>query len=220
MATLSAVCNTLGDVYEAAKLVDAKPEALNALAELLVSHGLNDSYDIRLNHKHFDIAEDEQVVGFGGQDMLVSAVCNDGRLPLDVLQETNIRPLPNGIMTPSDYFVNDDGEATPYEFAYSVSSDDAAGPLDKGFLAEWSSVLRNHDLAGLLGLSVQEKDVPVDAHEVSDPVARANKLYYGEAAADGMLVVSTTWRVEETGGIIQAKKCRYCSQISRHGRHC
>jgi hypothetical protein len=61
---------------------------------------------------------------------------------------------------------------------------------------------------------------PLGAHGVSDLVARVNNLFYGAAPADGMSVVSTTWRVEETGGMIQAKKCRYCSQIREHREKC
>jgi hypothetical protein len=90
MASLAQVYNSLGDVYEAAKLVGAKPEALDALAKLLVAYGLDDMYNIRLNHKHFDITEDEQVVGFAGYDMLVSVVYKNGELPLDVLGQTNV----------------------------------------------------------------------------------------------------------------------------------
>jgi hypothetical protein len=73
-------------------------------------------------------------------------------------------------------------------------------------------------LAGLLGLSVYEEGVSVNAYEVSDPIARVNKLYYGEAPADGMSVVSTTWRVEKKGGVIEAKQCKYCSH--EHGNKC
>ncbi|KAK0717014.1 hypothetical protein B0T26DRAFT_675397 [Lasiosphaeria miniovina] len=110
MPTLSTFYNSqLGDVYEAS-------------TQLLVANGLHDAYDIRLTHKHFDIADGEQVVGFGGRDVMLGAVCKNGEVPVDLLHKHGIQPLPSGVFTPSDYFISDKGETIPYEFVYTATT--------------------------------------------------------------------------------------------------
>ncbi|KAJ4135743.1 hypothetical protein BFJ70_g13322 [Fusarium oxysporum] len=71
MESLQDIYNSLGDIYEVSEIIASRPNILPALANLLVKVMLDKVYDIRLNHKHFDIAGSEQVVGFTGQGLLV-----------------------------------------------------------------------------------------------------------------------------------------------------
>ncbi|KAM0344669.1 hypothetical protein ACHAPU_007264, partial [Fusarium lateritium] len=102
MGTPQEIYNNLGDVYEASKMVASRPHVLLALAKLLVEHGLDKMYDIRLNHKHFDITDNEQVVSFTGRDLTLSAVCTNGKLPLSLLSAEGIILVPGGTIRPSD----------------------------------------------------------------------------------------------------------------------
>lgn len=222
MSTLSALYNQdLGDVYEASQQVAATPATVNALARLIAAHNLTKAYDIRLSHKHFDIEEGEQVVGFRGENLFLSTPCKNGEIPTDVLREHNIPQPPAGSIAPSDYFVNDSGEAVPYEFAY-ISDDEPAPPaLSKDFLTEWSSILRQDGLTGLLGLSVRDDTLPINSHEKSDMGARLNLLYLEEPAEEAMPgLLTTTWRVSDIDGVIEAKQCQYCYNMSYHHKHC
>ncbi|EWZ94637.1 hypothetical protein FOWG_04860 [Fusarium oxysporum f. sp. lycopersici MN25] len=93
MESLQDIYNSLGDIYEVSEIIASRPNILPALANLLVKVMLDKVYDIRLNHKHFDIAGSEQVVGFTGQ----------------------------GLLVPSDLLVKD-GAAIPYEFTYTTNN--------------------------------------------------------------------------------------------------
>ncbi|KAM0562689.1 hypothetical protein ACHAPJ_001526 [Fusarium lateritium] len=217
MDTLQNVYNSLGDVYEASETVASRPRVLSALANLLVEHKLDNAYDIRLNHKHFDITGSEQVVGFTGHNLIASAVCNGGEMPVEMLSAEGIGPVSGGAIRPSDFLVKG-GIAIPYEFAYTASTPSPA-PSPQ-FLDEWCTILREEGVDGLLGLSVRDDNVPVDAHEVSDSEARINRLFFQDARAEGMPVVSTTWRVHKVNGIVEAKQCTYCNAIRRHGNKC
>ncbi|KAJ8119244.1 hypothetical protein ONZ43_g3766 [Nemania bipapillata] len=226
MATLSAMYNNqLGDVHDAFVQVDAKREVIMALGKLLVGYSLNDAYDIRLTHKHFDISDGERVVGFGGKDMMLSTICKDGdEIPRDLLRKYNIDLKPDGAVTPSDYFISDDGEAIPYEFVYGdneVAGNQGHGKLTEEFLTAWSAILRDYGLGGLLGLSVRDDSVPVSAHEKSDPEARLNMLYYEEPTEEEKAaLLTTTWRIGEVNGIIEAKQCNYCYDLQYHHKNC
>ncbi|KAK3365165.1 hypothetical protein B0T24DRAFT_598466 [Lasiosphaeria ovina] len=125
---------------------------------------------------------------------MLGAVCKNGEVPVDLLHKHGIQLLPNGVITPSDYFISDKGEAIPYEF---------------------------HGLGGLLWLSVQDPTIPVSAHEMSDPDTRLNMLYYREPTDEewpGLL--TTTWRAKNVNGVIQAKKCSYCNDLEYHHKNC
>ncbi|KAI1271442.1 hypothetical protein F5Y07DRAFT_392767 [Xylaria sp. FL0933] len=64
---------------------------------------------------------------------MLSTICKDGdKIPRDLLRKYNIDSKPDSAVTPSDYFISNDGEAIPYEFV----------------------------LGGLLGLSVRDNSVP------------------------------------------------------------
>lgn len=68
--------------------------------------------------------------------MLASAVCKNGEVPLDILREANVQPLPNGIIIPSNYFIDNNGKAITYEFAYKASDGNVSEPFNKEFLEE------------------------------------------------------------------------------------
>lgn len=57
MGSLLNVYNSLGDVYEGAEIMASRPHVLLTLANLLIEYRLDKAYDIRLNHKHFDIKD-------------------------------------------------------------------------------------------------------------------------------------------------------------------
>ncbi|KAM0198214.1 hypothetical protein ACHAPI_004170 [Fusarium lateritium] len=217
MDSLQNVYNSLGDVYEGAKTMASRPYVLLTLANLLIEYRLDKTYDIRLNHKHFDIRDGEQVVSFTGRDLVLSAVCNNGELPIELLSAEGINTIPGGAIRPSDFLLKD-GIAIPYEFAYTTSPPCRA--LNPYFLEQWCSVLEREDMEGLLGLCVRDDSVPVNAHEVSDSEKRVNRLFFGDARAEGMDVISTAWRVSEFDGVVEAKQCKYCSQIREHGNKC
>jgi hypothetical protein len=217
MGKLHGIYNSLGDVYEAAEIVASRPNLLPALARLLTQHKLDKAYDIRLNHKHFDITKDEQVVSFIGADLELSAVCTEGEIPIGMLSTEGVTPVPDGVIMPSDLLIKN-GVAIPYEFAYSSS--ETIPSLNPQFLNEWCKILRDEDVDCLLGLSLRDDNVPMNTHEISNPESRINRLIFGDALEEGISVVSTSWRVDEVNGIIETKKCRWCSEIQRHGRKC
>lgn len=153
--------------------------------------------------------------------MLVSVVCKNVNLPLDLLRKNGVEPLSNGHITPSNYFINGNSEAIPYEFEYTTNGDMVTEPYTKEFLEAWARVLRDHELVGLLGLYVLDKDTPSISYEVSDSDARINKEYYSSKnASAGMSTVSTAWRVDKKDGVIQVKKCKYCEDMERHHKRC
>ncbi|SPJ91499.1 uncharacterized protein FTOL_13514 [Fusarium torulosum] len=196
MGSLQKVYNSLGDVYEGFETMASRPHVLFTLANLLIECRLDKTYDIRLNHKHFDIRDGEQVVSFTGRDLILSSVCNNGELPTEMLSAEGINPVQGGAIRPSDFLLKD-GIAIPYEFAYTTSPPGRA--LNPYFLEQWCSILEREDMEGLLGLCVRDDNVPVNAHEVSDSEKRVNRLFFVDAREKGMDVISTTWRVREHG---------------------
>jgi hypothetical protein len=56
-------------------------------------------------------------------------------------------------------------------------------------LDQWCSILEKENMEGLLGLCVRDDGVPVNAHEVSDPEKRVNRLVFGDACEKGMDVI-------------------------------
>lgn len=113
------IYNSLGDVYEASEIVSSRPNLLPALASLLARYGLARKYDIRLNHKHFNIYEGEMVISFMGRNSTLSVVCNNDELPEEMLANEGVIPVPGHIVVPSEFLVKD-GQAIPYEFAYAA----------------------------------------------------------------------------------------------------
>ena len=218
MKGLAAIYNGLEDVYDVNKRIEARPEAVASLAKLLVANGLDKAYDIRLVHKHFDINEGEQVVAFDGENAKVSAVCADGELPFDVLGKHGIQPESDAVIAPSDYIITEQGDAIPYEFAYG-SAPSSAPHLEKGFLTEWNSILRHHDLMEVLGLAIQE-GTPLGGHEMSDIENRTNKLSFaGDMPSESTLGFATTsWRADGSdGGLMKVMKCTFCTVVkARH----
>jgi hypothetical protein len=217
MGSLQDVYNSLGDVYKGFETMASRPHVLLALANLPIEYRLDKTYEIRLNHKHFDIRDGEQVVSFTGRDLILSTVCNNGELPIKMLSTEGINTVQRGVIRPSDFLLKD-GIAIPYEFAYTTSPPGRA--LNPYFLEQWCSLLERGDMKGLLGLCVRDDNVPVNAHEVSDSEKRVNRLFFGDAREKGMDVTSTTWRVSEVDGVVEAKQCRYCSQVREHGNKC
>ncbi|KAL7763549.1 hypothetical protein ACKLNR_006907 [Fusarium oxysporum f. sp. zingiberi] len=180
MESLQDIYNSLGDIYEVSEIIASRPNILPALANLLVKVMLDKVYDIRLNHKHFDIAGSEQVVGFTGQGLLVFMVCSEGGLPIKLLAAEGIYPISHGALRPSDLLVKD-GAAIPYEFTYTTNNPPPEPSSE--FLESWCSILRAEGVEGLLGLSIRDNSVPAIAHEVSDPENRVNRLVFGDDAA-------------------------------------
>lgn len=217
MGSLSNVYNSLGDVYGGAEIMASRPHVLLTLANLLIEYRLDKAYDIRLNHKHFDIRDGEQVISFTGRELILSAVCNNGELPIEMLSAEGINTVQGGIIRPSDFLLKD-GIAIPYEFAYTTKPPGRA--LNPYFLEQWCSILEKEDMEGLLGLCVRDDNVSVNAHEVSDPEKRVNRLVFGDAREKGMDAISTIWRVSEIDGVVEAKQCTYCSQVREHWKKC
>ncbi|KAM5369830.1 hypothetical protein AU210_010750 [Fusarium oxysporum f. sp. radicis-cucumerinum] len=158
MESLQDIYNSLGDIYEVSEIIASRPNILPALANLLVKVMLDKVYDIRLNHKHFDIAGSEQVL----------------------LAAEGIYPISHGALRPSDLLVKD-GAAIPYEFTYTTNNPPPEPSSE--FLESWCSILRAEGVEGLLGLSIRGNSVPAIAHEVSDPENRVNRLVFGDDAA-------------------------------------
>ncbi|OQD76702.1 hypothetical protein PENDEC_c004G02097 [Penicillium decumbens] len=122
----------------------AIPSYINALAKLLVSHGLNDEYNIRVSQKYFNIADDEQVIGFRNEDMMVGAVCMNGQIPLKLLREHNIQPLANGVIGPSTTLAMAMLKRFYMNFLItSVAANDkpVSVPFIKDFSTDWSSLI-------------------------------------------------------------------------------
>ncbi|KAG7410753.1 hypothetical protein Forpe1208_v010394 [Fusarium oxysporum f. sp. rapae] len=217
MESLQDIYNSLGDVYEVSEKIAPRPDFLPALANLLVKHNLDKVYDIRLNHKHFDITGSEQVVSFTGQGLLVSMVYSEGGLPIKLLAAEGIYPISHGAIRPSDLLVKD-GAAIPYEFTYTTNNPPPEPSSE--FLESWCSILREEGVEGLLGLSIRDNGVPAIAHEVSDPENRVNRLVFGDDAPEGTSVIATTWRVLNVDGVVEAKKCTYCNNVREHWKQC
>jgi len=109
-----------------------------------VSHGLNDEYNIRVSQKYFNIADDEQVIGFRNEDMMVGAVCMNGQIPLKLLREHNIQPLANGVIGPSTTLAMAMLKRFYMNFLItSVAANDkpVSVPFIKDFSTDWSSLI-------------------------------------------------------------------------------
>lgn len=123
MSSLSALYNGLREVEDVDERVRACLSVVDRLASLLVAHDLHRSFDIRLIHKHFEIAYNEMVVGFDGQNSEVSTVVReDGTLPVNMLSLHGIKPPADGHFVPTNFIINDNGVAVPYEFGYENHS--------------------------------------------------------------------------------------------------
>ncbi|KAA6407230.1 MAG: hypothetical protein FRX48_09032 [Lasallia pustulata] len=202
MSTLAKLYNSLQDVYDVNQQVESCPEAIEELAKLLFHHNLQQAYDIRLAHNHFNIDEGEAVVAFDGDGFNLST-------------QYGIKPQPDGVLAATDFVISDDGEAMPYEFAYG--RDINPPRLEKNFLAAWSSILRSKGLSGSLGLAVQEGSA-TGGHEMSDGDIRVNKLTFGGQAPNDQDYATTSWRVIDDGdGTFITMKCLYCANTrQRH----
>ncbi|RFN51464.1 hypothetical protein FIE12Z_4200 [Fusarium flagelliforme] len=218
MDSLQHTYNNLKDVDIASQLIEACPGVLSNLANLLVKHKLHDFYEIRLNHKHFDITRGEKVVTFAGnKNMTVSVVCKDGECPRELLASEGIVPIPGGKIIPSDFIIKN-GRAIAYEFAYTHTNEIPS--LSPEFLQEWSDYLRNEGLDSFLGLCIREDGVPFDALEVSDSENRINRLLFKYDRSEGGSALTTSWRVDEQNGLGVHMKCRYCEYMNEHEKKC
>ncbi|KAJ4136364.1 hypothetical protein NW768_003976 [Fusarium equiseti] len=217
MDSLQHTYNNLKDVDKASKAIEKHPDVLSNLANLLVKHKLHEFYEIRLNHKHFDLIGGEKVVGFVGKSSIVSVVCKDGECPRELLSSEGVVPISGGRVIPSDFIIKN-GRAIAYEFAYTHSTEIPS--LSPEFLQEWSDVLRNEGLDSFLGLCIREDGVPFDALEISDSENRINRLLFKYDRTEGGDDLTTSWRVDEQNGLGVAMKCKKCKTMNVHERKC
>ncbi len=124
MSPLSAFYNS--------QLGDTKPGAIEALCKLLVGpRPLTVPMTSASTTSTSTLPTTSRSLASEAGDMMLGAVCTNGQVPVDVLRKHGIQPLPDGVVTPSDYFINDQGEAIPYEFVYA-----AAGARCRGWAAQ------------------------------------------------------------------------------------
>lgn len=101
---------SISDAVAKFDFIDGDSLVSTTILELFLRHQMDRTFGLILPHRHFDLGENERLVGYGGTSVPWRLSKSSG----------NIRP--------SNWLLTADGALRPYEFYYSSVRDEATEP--------------------------------------------------------------------------------------------
>ncbi|MFE9577312.1 hypothetical protein ACFYO1_13060 [Nocardia sp. NPDC006044] len=149
----SGIINLLPEFDEAKELISKGEDRLLELGDIICRHRLHEDAGLCLLHRHFDLADDERLVGTYDQD--------------DYVVRVSRRPAWSGVV-PSVWRVESLGSESgwgyrPVEFADTAGAGAKLGlraartMANREFLREMAQQLRSLELNGIVGVAILDR---------------------------------------------------------------
>lgn len=159
---MSQVYNGLPDIMEASEALSRLENGyLSELSQLLVKYGLQSRIGISLVHRHFTLAQEEQLVDLisAQGENVVSSVFRNGLPDNQIVKDYNLRVPDFPTIVPSKFIVRQSG-LIPYEYS-CVQKEQAKAfntldRLDSAFITGWVETLERLGIVDILGLTLLE----------------------------------------------------------------
>jgi hypothetical protein len=215
---MAGIYNNLPDILEASAALNRLEHSnLLELSLLLTKYGLQSRFGISLVHRHFDLAEGEELVDLISVQTrdIISTVFTNG-IPDDrLVDEYNLLVPRSPTIVPSMLLVRE-SELIPYE--YNCAEADTANlrsedKLDEAFLSEWVKMLEKLGMPDRFGLAVLDDNQRTPRLEKS---YRDKRVNITRECSEGDLGshVPTVWYVAGDGAPAVCSGCNCASGSS------
>lgn len=193
---MSAFYNELLFIHEASKVLTNEIDlALVELSKVLGKFCLHAHFGIALVHRHFELAEDEQLVDLSNEEVTVTSVFKNGIPDSHVVREYNLEVPSIPKIVPTSFIVRN-SQLIPYEFA-CIQHDKTASygriltRINRRFRCEWVAILERFGMVDRFGITALGSEKPIFRGEQSNTNIRQSILRKGLDFAENL--IPTVW---------------------------
>jgi len=179
--TMSAFYNELLFIQEASKALTNEVDlALIELSKVLGKFRLHTQFGIALVHRHFELADDEQLVDLSNEEITVTSVFKNGLPDSHVVREYDLEVPFTPTIVPTSFIVRN-SQLLPYEFTCiphdkSTSYSHILTRVNGRFRCEWVEILERFGIVDRFGITALGSEKPRFRGEQSNTTIRQSVL--------------------------------------------
>ena len=214
---MTLIYNELPSIDEAIKTLSAidLTRLLSELGQVLIKYGLNACFGIVLVHRHFILAEDEQMVELKDGEKLITCVFTNGIPDAQVVNKFNLHVPSLPEVVGSSLVVTKSG-LLAYEYRCTTDSRareqlEIMNGVSLDFRADWSDVLEKFGMENRFGLiALEDEDLRFRCEEsfLNERVSIHWDIV-NRGSSDEPMETPTVWYASDLGHLMECRKCQH-----------